>query len=95
MLSPDRRRIAWIECGEPASRLKIMDADGGNVRDLAAIANRFAPPSFSCDGRWITFESGPARDALQVCLVSVDGGPVRVLTAAGGSFPVFRPQRRR
>ena len=35
VLSPDRRRFAWVESGEEASRLMVMGADGSNARALA------------------------------------------------------------
>lgn len=94
VLSPDRSTIAWVRSDDAGARLCVMGADGTGVRELAPIANHFAPPSWSPDGGWLVFESGPSRQELQLCVVPVGGGPVRVLSTAGGRQPVWRPRGR-
>ncbi len=93
-LSPDRATIAWIEQREAGSVLRAMRSDGSAARDLAPIADAYAPPSFSPDGRFVAFETGDRRDTIDVWIVGCDGGAARRLTTGGGRFPVWRPRAR-
>ena len=73
-------------------RLMHMKADGSGARELAKINNWYAPPSFSPDGKWVTFESGEKRNEQRVWVVSTTAGEARPIVDEPGSFPVWRPQ---
>lgn len=99
VLSPGRRRIAWVEHYEEAGeegeepkkgkRLMHMWVNGELRRELAELDHFFAPPSWSPDNRHVVFENGKERGKYEVHYVSIEGGPVHTLCE--GSFPVWRP----
>lgn len=93
VLSPDRRRIAWVEDGErdekTGRRLMHMWVDGSTRRVLAELEHFDAPPSWSPDDRHVVFESGSGPDTKAIHVVSIEGGPVQSLGA--GSHPAWRP----
>ncbi|MEO6596459.1 MAG: hypothetical protein ABIP94_17040 [Planctomycetota bacterium] len=91
VLSPDRSRIAWVERSKQNATLKIMRVDGSEVRALAPIHHLFSRPSFSPDGRFLAYDSGPDRVSLQAFIVPTTGGSARAVTKDGGSCPVWRP----
>ncbi|MCR9247349.1 MAG: hypothetical protein NXI31_20145 [bacterium] len=93
VLSPDGRRIVWIEGGEPRDRLRCMARDGSDVRMLAEVDGWFAPPTWSPDARFVAFEHGASRADRAVWIVGVTGDAApRRLTASGRTFPVWRPR---
>ena len=92
VLSPDRRRIVWVEVGDTA-QLTSMATDGSDVCELATMENAYAPPTVSPDSGFVVYESGPDRRSLQLYLVPIRGGAVRPLTHEGGSLAVWRPSR--
>jgi TolB protein len=80
------------------SRLEIfvMDADGGNQRQVTRNGAANFAPFFHPDGRRIIFSSNvqdPQRRAFQLFLIGDDGQGLEQVTAEGGfnSFPMFSP----
>ncbi len=80
-VSPDGRYIVFRSNrpdGEAVTRLWRMDADGGNIVQLAAKAD--TSPSISPDGRWVIFSAWTSPENMQsLWRVGIDGGdPVRL-----------------
>jgi len=80
------------------SRLEIfvMDADGGNQRQVTRNGAANFAPFFHPDGRRIIFSSNvhdPQRRAFHLFLIGDDGQGLERVTAEGGfnSFPMFSP----
>ncbi|MEO7539948.1 MAG: DUF5050 domain-containing protein, partial [Pyrinomonadaceae bacterium] len=81
-VSPDGRYIVFRSNrpdGEAITRLWRMDADGGNVVQLAAKAD--TSPSISPDGRWVIFSAWTSPENMQsLWKVGIDGGDAVRLT---------------
>jgi serine/threonine-protein kinase len=74
-ISPDGRRIAYVEVDSQASRILVRSLDRLGPTELAGTDNaRWA--FFSPDGEWIAFVANG-----QLKKVAVTGGPPQVLTA--------------
>ena len=78
--APDGARIAFTSDRDGAYNLYVMDADGGNVRQLT---HRAAPqvlyfPSWSGDGSRIVFGLAGCEPPL-MCEIDASGGTYRVL----------------
>jgi WD40 repeat protein len=84
--SPDGTRITFtsLRCGK-GFRLHIMDADGGNVRELSATDNIGGStfPAWSPDGRWIAYTDVADGGAREIFLIAPDGTGRRQLTHLG------------
>jgi Tol biopolymer transport system component len=78
-VSPDGGSIAVVVRNQDRSTLRVMDADGTNVRALAPALDVRDPPSWSKDSKWIAV--GAIDDSGgRIYKVPIDGGtPVRLV----------------
>ena len=85
----------WTDTG--AGRVRIVPAEGGEGRDVVASPGHYTEPSFSPDGRQVTYRAvagdlfrGPAY-AVETGLFVVDaaGGATPRLVREGGTDPQF------
>jgi len=95
-ISPDGRRIAYIECCTSGT-LKVLPIDGGNARTLvtAEFSPAFSPAllAWTPDSRFVTYHTRTG-DVSERKRVSVDGGaPSVVARVEGGMGPVTPDQR--
>jgi TolB protein len=83
-LSPDGKKIAYTGQVAGGVTVFVMDADGGNKRQLVKGANPWGAvfPSWSPDGGRIVY-SGKAGDALELFVVNADGSDNHQLTKLG------------
>jgi Tol biopolymer transport system component len=77
--SPDGRRIAFSSRRTGKGDLYVMDADGGNLRQLTSHPAFEGAPRFSPDGRYLVFE-GEREGRSEIFRVEVEGGHVARLT---------------
>jgi len=84
--SPDGKRIAFLRTSGTTTGIFVMDADGGNVVQRAALGSApFNEPTWSPDGQWLAFACYGDGGA-GICKVRADadgGAPVNV-TPRGG-----------
>jgi serine/threonine protein kinase len=98
--SPDGKQIAFASRrGENKTFcLCVMDADGGNVRDLKANISRagYIYPAWSPSGKEIAY-AGAADDGLEIFTCDEAGGQRRQLTRLGGAngLPAWSPDGKR
>ena len=82
--SPDGKQIVFCSNrgGKDNLELYIMDADGGNVRQLTKASGCYnGGPFFSPDGKRVIFRSDrKKKDHLQLYVINVDGTGERALT---------------
>ena len=76
--------------------LWVMDADGGNKRQVTSLAGASFAPYFTPDGKRILFSSNyedPKGRNFELYLVGTDGKGLERVTSAPpfNSFPMFRP----
>jgi WD40 repeat protein len=84
--SPDGTRLAFVW----GPRIYLINADGSGHTVLKTRTRLPASsPSWSRDGKWIAFASGPRRDR-SVYVMGIDGSAPR-LVAAHGSAPAWSP----
>jgi dipeptidyl aminopeptidase/acylaminoacyl peptidase len=98
-ISPDSTRAAYAAQPTPRNRdafnidLYEVDLRSGAEKILVAQPGRDADPSYSPDGRWISFHSQAGSqnyfEARHVAIVSSDGGKIRYITRAH-DWDVFR-----
>jgi TolB protein len=93
--SPDGGRVAWFRSRDGKTELWVVTADGKTEKMLAAVEGRWtsAAPSWSPDGKWLTFAAGPAQKEV-VYVVDEQGGGLRKLATGGACYPVWRPDSR-
>ena len=86
--SPDGRTIAYMSAHE----LWLMDADGGNQRQLTRAGELSEYPSWSPDGRALAF-SGHRGGDFEVLRIDAAGGEERNLTNTPGDdkWPAWSP----
>jgi dipeptidyl aminopeptidase/acylaminoacyl peptidase len=93
--SPDGTQIAFIRTyGEfPPDDLYVMDADGGNVRQLTHVDQYQVGVSWSPDGAWLVVGRGGANRDYDLWLVRADGSGERQLTSGPGNDigPLWSP----
>ncbi|HQK92350.1 MAG TPA: hypothetical protein PLD23_02535 [Armatimonadota bacterium] len=65
--SPDGTRIAWSRCTGSDWNIWVMDADGGNKREIVATSASETHPTWSPDGNYIAYQH-----MLSVRVVRVD-----------------------
>jgi Tol biopolymer transport system component len=86
--SPDGAHIAFLRRGktaDPADGMWLMDADGGNMRQVASISYLTLdsdPPSWSPDGKWLAYLQGEEDGGEELVF------PQAWVVAAGGGQPV-------
>lgn len=92
-ISPDSRRIAFISGDALHQDLFVMDADGGNLRQLTTTLAVEMTPFWSPDGRQILYryqQNGSLLGDLYV--IDAEGGDARVLmedTRASGNLESY------
>lgn len=95
VVSPDGRRVAFLgfddrRVSHQNTRLYVMDADGGNVRDLTGDLDlEFEMPTWSADGRQL-FVAYDQRGVRKLGRVSLDG-QLDEITSPIGASDVGRP----
>jgi uncharacterized protein YjdB len=91
VFSPDRTRIAFAASSAPAGAagaaatfdIYVMDADGGNVRQLTHNPGSETEPVWTPDGKRIIY-TGTSNGTTQLFIMSADGGESRPLTVSPG-----------
>ncbi len=85
--SPDGRRIAFAVMLEGDLEVFVMDADGGNARQLTNDTTMDYLPAWSPDGRRLAFVSIPPgpRQRHDIHVMNADGSGRRVLMEAPAS----------
>jgi len=95
--SPDGRQLAFLSQLDGPERLVLTDSAGQGLRDLVRHGRKtiFGNPSWSPDGRWITFSSN-WRIGHQIYVVEVASGETRRVSpiTSGGCEPRFTPDGR-
>ncbi len=82
--SPDGRRIVFHCCQEGHTSIFMVNAEGGELRQLTTDTSNEAWPSWSKDGRWVYFAS-TRTETWEVWKRPAEGGqPVRVTKHGGG-----------
>jgi Tol biopolymer transport system component len=88
--SPDGKRVAFSSLGH----VYVMPLEhGAKPKRLTSSETPEFHPSWSPDGRYITYITWTAKQAGQVWIVAANGGTPRQLTSVAGyySHPVFTP----
>ena len=102
-VSRDGRSIAVVVRNQDRATLRVMDADGSNVRALAPNLDVRDPPTWSRDGQWIAVGADEGSGG-RIFKIPIDGGPPVPLVkdqvsrapqwSPDGSFIVYAtPQR--
>jgi dipeptidyl aminopeptidase/acylaminoacyl peptidase len=81
--SPDGRLLAFTRYETGNCAVSIIDAQGGQVRDLVGPGGNDGPPCFSPDGQWVYYGSRIGLD-WQIHRVAVRGGPPEIVTREPG-----------
>ena len=85
-VSPDRSKVAMILSKDGWMDLYVADADGKNLKRLTKTPEDESSPCWSPDGKWICFAS-KIKERRALCKVSVNGGPVQVISVGGLPSP--------
>jgi TolB protein len=85
--SPDGKRIAFASDRGGAMNIYVMDADGGNVKQLTTFDDRSRCPAWSPDGKQILFTRGVDMEGCALFVMDADGGNVKQI----GSDDVWNP----
>jgi len=92
--SPDQRRIAFVRVAGHGM-IHVMNADGSEQSNLKARTVPDAPPSWSPDGKRLTFSGwNEGRFQWEVRVMNADGTQRRNLTPGGGMIPKWSPAAR-
>jgi TolB protein len=82
--SPDGHRIAFESDADGDMEIYVMDADGGDVRQVTRNAVHDEGPVFSPDGTRIVFTRGPDNADGDIWTMNADGSGERQLTTSPG-----------
>ncbi len=94
-LSPDRTTIVFSSNRGGDYDLYLVDADGQNIRRVAALPGPDGDAGWTPDGTRLVF-TGTRGGATQIFSMDVNGGDIRQLTSLGGgnSSPAVSPDGR-
>lgn len=87
--TPDGR-IVFRRFFDKSETLWIMDADGGNARQLTPSGTMDRKPVIANDGRFVVFDSGRSGE-FNIWRVGLDGSNLKQLTTGGGVSPSITP----
>ena len=91
-VSPDGDRVAYLaQDPDQGTVLRVVSRNGGQPMTLATGVEASEFPSWSPDGRFLTFAAGSPN---RVWVVSVSGGDPREITPSGGDSPQWSPDGR-
>jgi Tol biopolymer transport system component len=95
--SPDGQKIAYRSNRDGRDDIWLMDADGGNRRNLTHTPDRDEyGATWSPDGKWLAFNASQPglRGPLQLVVLRPDGTGRHVLRTAYAEFPDWSPNGR-
>ena len=88
-VSPDGDRMAYLaQDPDEGTVLRVVSRSGGQPVTLATDVEASEYPSWSADGRYLSFAAG---SPVRVWVVSAAGGELRELTPSGGDYPQWSP----
>jgi serine/threonine protein kinase len=91
-VSPDGDRMAYLAQDEDEGKvLRVVSRGGGQPVTLATNVEPSEYPSWSPDGRYLTFAAG---SPIRVWVVSAAGGEPQEVTPSGGDYPRWSPDGR-
>jgi len=97
VLSPDGQKIAFGTTMDKKNyAVRVMDADGSNVKNLTSFRGRNCAPAWSPDGKRIAFQSN--RDGnYEIYVMDADGKNQKRLTdkEAYDGYPAWSPDGKR
>jgi Tol biopolymer transport system component len=90
--SPDGSLIAYFTDHEGSHDIWVMDADGGNKKQLTEGPSDDRRPSWSPDGKWLTFDSD-RMGTRDIWIMPAEGGdPIQVTEdPSNDNFPSWSP----
>ena len=89
--SPDGRQIVFDSRIGGEANVYVMDAKGGVPKKLETGTLMNSVPSWSHDGSWIYFASGPASSSVTIWRVAAAGGRATQLTKTPSFMPIESP----
>jgi len=89
--SPDGRQIVFDSRIEGEANVYVMDANGGVPKKLETGTVMNSVPSWSHDGSWIYFASGPTSSSDTIWRVAAAGGRATQLTKTPSFMPIESP----
>jgi Tol biopolymer transport system component/DNA-binding winged helix-turn-helix (wHTH) protein len=84
----DGKRIVFDSRVEGEANIYVVEVDGGVPRKVETGTHGNSLPSWSQDGNWIYFASGPADSKLTIWRVPGSGGRATQLTKTLSSMPI-------
>jgi Tol biopolymer transport system component len=81
--SPDGQRIAFVSLRDRNAEVYVVDANGGEARNLSQNLGTDDRPAWSPDGRWLAFQS-ERTGFPQTYLVDPSSGALTALTPDSG-----------
>lgn len=83
--SRDGKQIAFCSTRDGDPDIYVMNADGGEVRQLTDAPRYDGGPFISPDGRWVVFRSDrKEKELLQIYVIGIDGKQETALTDNNG-----------